>query len=1434
MYLIFDTETTGLPKNYNAPFSDTDNWPRMVQIAWQLHDSLGSLLEAKNYIVKPEGYTIPYNAEQIHGISTSMAQEKGESLAFVLEELNTVLKQTKFLAGHNIIFDINIVGAEFFRKSIATGLTTTAYIDTKDESTNYCAIPGGKGGKFKWPTLTELHKKLFNKGFDEAHNAAADVEATSRCFLELIRLEVITSKKAGLNNEQFAEFKKLNKGSFENIDVNIKSIDPAITESLFDDFNLQDNSVKSNIDTFDFSKFVHLHNHSQYSILQSTAQVTDLVDKAKILGMKSVAVTDNGNMYGAFEFVTYAISKGIKPIVGCEVNICTDHTNKSQKDNGFQQVLIAKNREGYHNLAKLSSIGYINGFYYVPRIDKETLLQYKNNLIATTGGLFGEIPHLILNVGETQAEKSFLWWKENFGNDFYVELNRHNLPEESFVNEILIKFARKYDVKIIAANNVYYINKDDAKSHDMLLCVRDAELQATPKRYIGKRSREERYGLPNDEFYFKTQAEMAALFNDLPEVFFNINELVEKIEEYSLKREVLLPSFKIPDEFIDAQDVQDGGKRGENNYLRFLTLKGAEKKYKSITDVITERIDFELKTIANSGYPGYFLIVQDFTSQARLMGVAVGPGRGSAAGSIVAYCIGITNVDPIKYDLLFERFLNPDRVSLPDIDIDFDDEGRDKIIDWVVKKYGANQVAQIITYGTMAAKSSIRDAARVLNLPLADADRLSKMIPNIDLKDVFHTEISKLKGKLQADQIDKVNELRKIAAGSDLQALTLQQAQKLEGSIRNIGIHACGVIITPDDITKYIPMATAKDAELLVTQFDNSVVESAGLLKMDFLGLKTLTIIKDAIKLIKERHNVDIDLDTIPLDDLKTYQLYQRGETNGTFQFESVGMQKYLKQLKPDKFEDLIAMNALYRPGPIEYIPKFISRKLGNEAISYDLPVMEEYLKDTYGITVYQEQVMLLSQSLANFTKGEADVLRKAMGKKQREVLDKMKPKFIEGCLKNGHDATISEKVWKDWEAFAEYAFNKSHSTCYSLVAFHTGYLKANYAPEYMASVLTHNMSDIKKISFFMEECKRMGAPVLGPDINESSKNFTVNSNNQVRFGMAAIKGVGEAAVESIILERTKNGAYKSLYNLVERIDLRNANKRCFENLALAGAFDSFEVMHRAQYFEQDENGNTFIEQLLKYGNAVQQYKNAPPDLFGDSSSVEVKQPQPKETVKWNTLHQLNKEKEVVGIYISAHPLDDFRLEIDNFTKGNLSMLKNLAEQNGKDFALAGIISNAEHKTSQKGTGYGIFELEDYQDTQRFFLFSEDYLKFKHFMVFGQYIFVKGTVQKRSRRPEETEFEFKIKSIEQLSSVRENYARTITIEIGLKDLTDNFIENMNEIFSKSKGKTKPIFRITDAEEKIKIDLPSKTIGIFPTDEIMEKLKKMDMVKFQLN
>ncbi len=1437
MYLIFDTETTGLPKKWGAPVSDLDNWPRCVQIAWQLHDGLGTCIEHQDFLIRPKDFNIPYDAEKIHGISTDLARQKGVSIDTVLDAFNDALSRATFVVGQNVGFDLNILGSEYLRATGKNPFEGKPILDTCTEATaSMCQIPGGRGGKFKLPTLTELHHHLFGVPFSEAHNATADVEATARCFFELIRKNHFSAEDLKADSHYLMTFKSVNTGVISAIGlkhVNLKKASAKLSQvenqqpvSELSD-KLPDELIKA--------PFAHLHNHSQYSILQSTTSINDLVKAAASYKMPAVALTDHANMMGAFHFVK-AIQKHnlnsehqLKGIIGCEFQVCENHLDKSFKDNGYQIVMLAKNKIGYKNLSKMSSISYTDGFYYVPRIDRRIVEKYKEGIIVLTGNLYGEVPSKLLNVGEHQAEEALLWWKEQFCDDLYIELMRHGQEDETRVNTTLISFSQKHDLKLVATNNTYYLSKDNANAHDILLCVKDGEKQQTP---IG-RGRGFRYGLENQEYYFKSSESMKQLFADIPEAIINLEGLLDKIESYELARQVLLPKFDIPADF-ECDDPSDQ----ENAYLRHLTFMGAQKRYGDLNPEIEERLNFELATISKTGYPGYFLIVADFIRAAREMDVSVGPGRGSAAGSAVAYCLQITNIDPIKYDLLFERFLNPDRISMPDIDIDFDDEGRSKVIEYVIQKYGSNQVAQIITYGTMAAKSAIRDTARVLDLPLNEADRIAKLVPDMwKLDKLFGTDEKDLNKKMRKEDLERANQLLNIADGEDLESETINQARILEGSLRNTGTHACGVIITPGDISDFVPIATAKDSDMFVTQFDNAVVEEAGLLKMDFLGLRTLTIIKDAVKIVKAKYKIALNPDEFPLDDIKTFELFQRGETVGIFQYESVGMQKYLKELKPTKFDDLIAMNALYRPGPIEYIPKFIKRKHGEEEIEYDLPEMASYLEETYGITVYQEQVMLLSQKLANFTKGEADILRKAMGKKQIEVLDKMKPQFIEQASGKGHDAEKLEKIWKDWESFASYAFNKSHSTCYAWIAYQTAYLKAHYPAEYMAAVLSNNMSDIKKVTFFMEECRRMKVPVLGPDVNESYHKFSVNKDNAIRFGMGAIKGVGGSAVETVVEQRKLKGPFKNIFDLTRRIDLRAVNKKSFESLANAGAFDCFENTHRAQYFYDAGDGQSFLEKALRYGNRYQENENAAQvSLFGDSSEVQMPEPEIPECPEWGAMEKLAREKEVVGIYISGHPLDDFKVELNAFCNASLENLQQLTELINKDLAFGGVITDVQHRINAKGSGWASFVLEDYSDSYAFRIFGEDYLRFKHLLVVNSFLYMRANVKpgwqnKETGKLGEPRIIFS--NMQLLQDVMDAMANKLSIQLALSDLNSDLIDMIQSIMDEHRGKHHLRVEVFDMEESIKLSMPSRNYKVNISQELL-KILEDEQIHYKLN
>ena len=1434
MFLIFDTETTGLPKRWDAPLSDSDNWPRCIQIAWQVHDSNGQCLSHEDFLIKPQGFKIPYDSEKIHGISTELADKDGTSLEEVLLKFKSVLKDCKFICGHNVKFDLNILGAEFYRVESNNPIKGFPIIDTcTEETAKFCSISGGRGGRYKLPTLSELHKSLFNSEFIEAHNATADVEATSRCLFELFRLKII-------NPEALRNFEDIKITLSESLTDQIEPIGIKHRDLKKASLKLikKQNTKETQSSTIDLDQsnlndvpFIHLHTHSQFSVLQSTSRLGELVKSASEDKMLAIAITDHSNLMGAFNFIkevnnhNLSIDESqvqIKPIIGCEFFVCEDHMDKSRRDDGFQIVFLAKNKKGYKNLSIMSSIAYTEGFYYVPRIDKEIIKKYKSDLIVLTGNLYGEIPSKILNTGEEQAEESLLWWHKEFGTDFYIELMRHGQEDENRANEILIEFSKKNKIKLVATNNSYYTNKREANAHDILLCVKDGEKQTTP---IGK-GRGYRFGLPNQEYYFKSQNEMKELFSDLPEAIINLKEIYEKVEVYDLNREVLLPKFDIPKDFKNEGD--SGDKKGENAYLRHLTNIGAGKRYGKISGEIKQRLDFELEVIANTGYPGYFLIVQDLIAAARDLGVSVGPGRGSAAGSVVAYCLGITSLDPIKYNLLFERFLNPDRVSMPDIDIDFDDEGRGKVLDYVINKYGTDQVAQIITYGKMAAKSSIRDTGRVLDLSLGETDRIAKLVPNMKLNSIFQMKNDEMKKNLRGEEYSNVKQLKEVYSSNDLAGETLKQAEILEGSLRNTGTHACGVIITPDDIREFVPITVAKDSDLYVTQYDNSVVEQAGLLKIDFLGLKTLTLIKETVKLIKYNHKIDLDPNQFPLDDQKTFNLFQRGETVGIFQYESLGMRRYLKDLKPNVFDDLIAMNALYRPGPLEYIPSFISRKNGTEEIRYDLPEMEEFLKETYGITVYQEQVMLLSQKLAGFSKGDADLLRKAMGKKIFDLLEKLKPKFIEGGAKNNHSPDILGKIWKDWEAFASYAFNKSHSTCYAWIGYQTAYLKAHYPAEYMAAVLSNNMNDIKQVSFFMEECRRMGINVLGPDVNESFYKFAVNESGAIRFGMGAIKGVGKTAVETII-ENRKDENYETIFDLVKKVDLRLANKKTFENLAYAGGFDSFKSSHRAQYFYLDSEGIPFIERVLRFGSKFQENKKSSQmNLFGEQSDNVYQVLKLPDCLEFGNLERLKNEKEVVGMYISAHPLDDFKKEIELFKTLELNFLKDLKPLLKKTFFVAGIVNSVEHLEAKNGNLWGKFIIEDFKDQYEFKIFGEEYLKFRHFLIVDQFVRVKilireGWTNRETGKVGDPRIQF-IKFEMLQNTIRDN-SEKITLTIDINKIDNTLIDQLKKDLKPFKGDKPLFFNVMDQKKSIRLSLESQKGGLEISTELLTHLDK---------
>ncbi len=1198
-------------------------------------------------------------------------------------------------------------------------------------------------------------------------------------------------------------------------------------------------------------KFSHLHVHTQYSLLDGAASIKGLYNKAISDGMPALAISDHGNMFGVFEFVKEAYnhknadgSLKVKPIVGCEFYITQDRTRKTfskeEKDPRHHQILLAKNEQGYKNLVKLTSLGYIEGMYSkYPRIDKTLIHKYHEGLIATTCCLGALVPQTILKKGEEEGENEFKWWLNIFQQDYYIELQRHGMPEQEKVNEVLLRFAKKYNVKVIASNDSHYVDQKDFNAHDILLCINTGEKQSTPalREFTDDdvSAKNKRFAFPNDQFYLKTTEEMSKVFADIPFAIDNTNEIVDKIDLLDLKREILLPFFEVPANY-----------KSQDEYLEHLTWSGAKERYKILSPEAEERLKFELGVIRDMGFAGYFLIVSDFIKAGRDMGVFIGPGRGSAAGSAVAYCIGITNIDPIKYNLLFERFLNPERKSMPDIDTDFDDDGRQKVLDYVVGKYGKNQVAQIITYGTMAAKSSIADVARVMDLPIAESRAISKLVPErpgINLKRLLHAPFTSKEAKdgeksleekeqLQGEDIENVKKLRKLYAGTDLNSKILHEAEILEGSVRNTGIHASAIIIAPKDLTELLPVAISKESTLWMTQIEGGSIEEAGVIKMDFLGLKTLSILKTALALIKQNYDIDIEIDEIPLDDEITYKLYQQGDTNATFQFESAGMQKYLRELKPDKFDDLIAMNALYRPGPMSYIPKFIARKHGRELVTYDLPDMQEYLEETYGITVYQEQVMLLSQKLAGFSKGQADILRKAMGKKDRKKLDEKKGGFMEGAVGRGHDKKILEKIWVDWEAFAQYAFNKSHATCYAFVAYQTAYLKAHYPSEYMAAVLNHAGS-IEKITFFMEECKRMGLNVLGPDINESQNGFAVNKQGQIRFGFSGMKGVGENAIENIIEERKKHGAYKNIFDLVKRVNLKSVNKKSLECLIYAGAFDCFKEWHRAQYFYQAPGDAVGLEKVLKFGAIFQsQSANTANTLFGDLQMPEIMAPKLLPCEPWQLIEKLDFERDVTGMYMSGHPLDNFKFELTHYNIVPLAEFEEVRKAidmayTSRSFRLAGLVTDAQHRVTKNGKNFGILHLEDFTGKSEFALFGEDYVKFSNYLEKGLIVMLEGTFKSRYNTEQ---YEFKVSKLHLLETVKTTLTKQLIIDIAPEFLDEDFINFIDGNIQANPGKTSVKFNVTDMEHKFKVSMYSLEKGFTMNEEMADFLNHYELGK----
>ncbi len=1460
MFLVFDTETTGLPKNWKAPITDTNNWPRMVQLAWQCHDIEGNFLFAKNHVITPDGYTIPEDVVAVHGITTEIAHEKGIPLKDALLDFMEDVKKSKFIIGHNISFDINIVGCELVRCEMEEAISSAPSLCTMLESKVYCDLR--RNGQLKNPTLTELHIKLFTVPFDEAHNAAADVESTTRCFLELVRVGGISAQRLQMTAAQIEAFRINNPDMIQPAGVEFESFKVDTLDHI--SIEEEEEKLRQAAKTAGKVPFVHLHVHTQYSILDGANKTGDIANKAKEDEMPALAITDHGGMFGVKEFHVACTKAGIKPIIGVEAYVARrgiaskeDKTDAS----GHHIILLAKNETGYVNLLKMTSIAYTDGMYYKPRIDKELLEKYHEGVIASSACLGGEVSQHIMAGNLDKAKETILWYKGVFGEDYYLEVMRHptddpmlrqNVYENQVkVNKVILELGKELGVKVIATNDTHFTNAEDAEAHDLLVCLSTGRDYDDPTRM--------RY---TKQEWFKTTQEMNQLFADIPEVLQNTLEIANKVEAFKLDSPPIMPPYEIPEEFGTIEDykekfteeqlIEEFTKESydrigdyekviqiklEADYLEHLTFEGAAERYGEVLeDHVKERLDFELNTIKTMGFPGYFLIVQDFINWAKNNGVLVGPGRGSAAGAAVAYCVKITDVDPIKYDLLFERFLNPDRISMPDVDIDFDDDGRQEVLDYVTHKYGQDKVAHICTFGTMATKSSIKDVARVLKLDLSEANRLAKMVP----------EAPKMNFKKAFKEVPDL-EMEKNSP-NPLIAKTMRFAEALEGAVRQTGVHACGVLIGKNPLNQHLPVMPTKGEELLTTQYDGRFVEDIGLLKMDFLGLKTLSIFKEVLGNVKLSKGIDVDLAKISLEDEKTFQLFGNGETTAVFQFESPGMKKHLKALQPNRFEDLVAMNALYRPGPMEYIPSFIARKHGREEIEYDHPMMEPYLKDTYGITVYQEQVMLQSRALGGFTRGDSDSLRKAMGKKIIAMMDKLKVKFKDGCLgseefmkgcegKKLAPPDLIDKIWKDWEAFASYAFNKSHSVCYAYVAYQSGYLKAHYPAEFMAGVLSRNLSDITKITTFMEECKRMGMDVLGPDVNESYRKFTVNKEGAIRFGMAGVKGVGAGAVEEIIRVREKDGPYKDIFDFVERVNLQTVNKKNLEALAAAGGFDGFPEFHRAQYFTcLPGEHTTFIENLGRYGNLYQSDKaTAANSLFGSAgASAAITKPLAPVCEEFSILEKLAREKDLIGIYLSAHPLDVYKLEINHFCTTNLSDLEDLEKLKGRDVTVGGMVVASRSGMTKKGNPYGIMTLEDYSGSYEFAFFGRDYPDYAKYLIEGYYIMIRAKIQEK-QWSNDGELEVKVNKIEMLDGVRESKVSGVNISIPLQSIDEELITEFAALTQDNEGGVTVRFSIYDKEDALnRAQFLSRTSKIKLTDELIEYLDNHPDLSFKLS
>ena len=1536
MFLIFDTETTGLPKNDNAPLTDFDNWPRMVQLAWQIHDEKGRFVENHNYLVQPDGFVIPIDAKVVHGISTEHAMKYGKPLNEVLDLFMISAAKAKYLVGHNINFDLNVLGCEFLRCGRENPLRRWQIIDTCTEKTaEFCQFPGGKGGKFKLPRLGEFHHLLFGEDFDSAHNACADVEATARVFLELIRRGVLDETDLHVDAQFIDDFKAANPDVIQPAGIKV--------EANFD----EEEKVEEEPGMGDYipQHFTHLHVHSHYSMLDGMSKVPDLVAKCKKNGMYSLALTDHGNMFGIKDFadtvnkengkVKDAIKEQqaiigkpesteeekiaaqqqieklnkqfFKPIFGIETYCAPISIDKrdGRQDRGWHLILLAKNKTGYHSLCKLSSIAYTDGFYYNPRIDHSLLEKYHEGLICSSACLAGEVPQKIMNGDMKGAEESIRWFKNLFGDDYYLEVQRHKTDKpggdtevyerQKEVNKIIFDLAKKYNVKVIATNDVHFVEEEHGEAHDRLICLSTGKDLDDPTRMHYTKQE-----------WLKTPEEMGHIFSDHPEVLENTQEIVDKVETYSIDSDPIMPKFPIPEDFGTEEDYRKkfteedlfneftrdehgnvvmsqeeaekkvkklGGYdrlyriKLEADYLAKLTWEGAKDRYgENLTEDQIERIKFELHVMKTMGFPGYFLIVSDYIRAAREeLGVSVGPGRGSAAGSVVAYCLKITDLDPLKYDLLFERFLNPDRISLPDIDVDFDDDGRDRVLDWVTKKYGKEKVAHIITYGTMAAKSAIQDVGRVQKVPLPEVAKIKSFIPD---RNFDEAQVKAVEGELPK-KMPKVNlkncykyvpELKEMLNGADKNVSSmLTYAEELEDTNRQVGIHACGVIIGADDLTNVAPVCTVRDKDtkedVVVTQYDGHVIETVGLIKMDFLGLKTLTLIKDTLKNIKRTRGIDIDIDHIPIDDKETYELYSAGNTIGTFQFESPGMQKHLRELKPSVIGDLIAMNALYRPGPMDNIPDFIARKQGRQEIKYDFDCMEKYLKDTYGICVYQEQVMLLSRELADFTRGESDTLRKAMGKKQLAKMEELYEKFMkQGVAKLTKTENLPEeevkkrleKIWEEWKKFASYAFNKSHAACYSWVSYQTAYLKAHYPAEFMAAVLNNELGDIKQVNFMTEECKRMKIAVLGPDVNESEYEFSVNEKGEIRYGMGGIKNVGEAAVAGIVAEREANGKFKDFGDFVMRVADKGLNVRALESMGMAGCFDSFKGFHRAMLFYIAPNEtSSFSEKAMRMVASFNERKNSSQmDLFGfDGDETEEIFTMPLPVCEpWSKMKELEMEKEALGFYISSHPMEVYHLPLRYFANCNVETLKAAMNDPEKNIRravhLGGQITKAEEYTAKNGNPYGRFTIEDQSGALQFSLFRENYLNCRNLLTVNSFVLLNGTLDKPYPRagqdpnlmPQTLEVRFTEARL--LDSLLETTSKTVYLKLNVSEMNESDMKEFVKTMKGNSGKQNYKIHLYDPINKKSCNLTPYR-GTVNAQELLPLLEKMSFVEFDL-